>query len=750
MARGKKSSKTPRKGFDALMPRVHKIFSKETKNKKREQARKNPSQRQTAFDYFVNQLARMGWGTASITEATTYELVRLSNNYWLMLTFYRNHWLARRIVDLPAIDMTRAWPKLLSDLEPDDIEHFQRTIRRTYTPGNMRKSLKWARLYGGAGALIAIKGHEDILDQPLDLDDVNPGTYLGLIPFDRWVGIWPEGAVEDNLAMPNEWGLPEYYYCQKQDRGEGFRVHRSRILRSIGPDIPTPELQAQMYWGLSVLEIVFEELRKKDNASWSILQLLFRANVISQTNPELAQLLSGLGASSAALQRYQQVIEAQNQMLSNNSMLILGKEGRMDSLQYSFGGIGEVYAQFQMDCSGAAEIPVTRLFGRTITGLGQSNDADERYYEETIAQKQDEDLRPNLDKLYPTILMSELGEVPEDWDVAFPSIRVLTEEDKSDLVQKASAPVLAAFDSGVIGRKTALKELREMGDRSGIFTNITEEDIEKAEEEPELPGEDLLAGLGGSKPGLGKPKSPQSILTATGAKAGGGDSAFDAHPLQGRRIWHGLDISIENKAGSVRNGKDRDGKSWSVRMTHDYGYIRKTEGVDGDHIDVFLGDHPDSELVYVIHTKKAPDFREYDEDKCMLDFASETSAKNTFLANYTDSRHFGSMDVMGVGKFIDKVLASRENPQMIAADSKFPKGEVVPEGGSNCSKCKYQSKKDPQRCTNKLFIAWDGSKENPPKPPQSDIIPAAPERYCSNWFIAKPGLIQIEAELIEA
>lgn len=44
-------------------------------------------------------------------------------------------------------------------------------------------------------------------------------------------------------------------------------------------------------------------------------------------------------------------------------------------------GISDVYQQFQLDMSGASEIPVTRLFGRTISGLGQSNDADERMYE---------------------------------------------------------------------------------------------------------------------------------------------------------------------------------------------------------------------------------------------------------------------------------------------------------------------------------------------------------------------------------
>jgi len=161
----------------------------------------------------------------------------------------------------------------------------------------------------------------------------------------------------------------------------------------------------------------------------------------------------------------------------------------MQAVQYTFSGIGEVYAQFQMDVAGAANIPVTRLFGRTITGLGQSNDADERYYEEKIAQDQNQSLRPQLDKLYPVICMSEFGEVPDDLDFTFPSVRVLTEEEKADYTEKASAPILAAFNSGVTSHRTTLKELRQLSDQTNVFSNITDEDIDAADDQPMIPGE---------------------------------------------------------------------------------------------------------------------------------------------------------------------------------------------------------------------------------------------------------------------
>jgi phage-related protein (TIGR01555 family) len=441
-------------------------------------------------DYFTNALARMGYGTPSLPEATEYEMVRLSNNYWLMLTLYRNHWIARRVVDLPAQDMTRSWPKLNCDVAPEDIQDFDRTVQKTFTPHHIRRAIKWARLYGGAGALMAIKGHEEFLDQPLDPDDINPGSYLGLIPFDRWVGISPNATqISQDFNRPADWGLPEYYECTAEDKAKSFNVHCSRILRFQGPDVPTPEFQAQQYWGISELEVIWEELRKRDNASFAILNLIYRANILARKDPELAQIMSGLGVSQQAAQRWAASLQAQNELLNNQSMLVLGKDGEMQSVQYTFSGIGEVYAQFQMDIAGAAQIPVTRLFGRTVTGLGQSNDADERYYEESIAQKQNEELRPQLDKLYPVICMSEFGEIPDDLDFNFPSIRVLTEEEKAEMTEKASAPVLAAYNSGVISQKTTLKELRQLSDTTGVFSNITDEDIDAAEDEPMMPGE---------------------------------------------------------------------------------------------------------------------------------------------------------------------------------------------------------------------------------------------------------------------
>ncbi|WP_050490061.1 LPD38 domain-containing protein [Aeromonas jandaei] len=102
---------------------------------------------------------------------------------------------------------------------------------------------------------------------------------------------------------------------------------------------------------------------------------------------------------------------------------------------------------------------------------------------------------------------------------------------------------------------------------------------------------------------------------------------------KGHITLHGMDIALENPKGSTRSGTDNDGKAWQSTMAHDYGYIKRTMGADGDHVDVFIGDKPDSEMVYVVD-QVDPKTGKFDEHKVMMGFADEQAARDGYLANY--------------------------------------------------------------------------------------------------------------------
>lgn len=102
---------------------------------------------------------------------------------------------------------------------------------------------------------------------------------------------------------------------------------------------------------------------------------------------------------------------------------------------------------------------------------------------------------------------------------------------------------------------------------------------------------------------------------------------------KGHLTLQGLDIALENPQGSTRSGTDQDGKAWQSTMAHDYGYIKRTLGADGDHVDVFIGDKPDSEMVYVVD-QVDPKTGKFDEHKVMMGFADEQAARDGYQANY--------------------------------------------------------------------------------------------------------------------
>ena len=112
----------------------------------------------------------------------------------------------------------------------------------------------------------------------------------------------------------------------------------------------------------------------------------------------------------------------------------------------------------------------------------------------------------------------------------------------------------------------------------------------------------------------------------------------------------GMDITIENPKGSVRSGKDANGKEWSVTMNNTYGYIRGTRGVDGDHIDIFLSDNPETGNVYVIDQVDQKTGI-YDESKVMYGFNSIDEARDAYLSNYEEGWKVGVISEVSKEEF---------------------------------------------------------------------------------------------------
>jgi phage-related protein (TIGR01555 family) len=506
-----------------------------------------------ASDAFSNPAAKLGFGTANIMEATQYPLTRLSRNYILMVSLYRTNWIVRKVIDAKAEDMLKNGWSLDTQRTPEQITQFEKVVTDTATIAKLVETVKWSRLYGGSSALLVIKGQKN-LEAPLNVEDVDLDSYKGLLVFDRWSGISPGATLNTDLDDPVHFGEPEFYEITTSS-SQRIRVHSSRLLKFTGRILPLWERQAEQYWGISEVEIMFEELRKRDNTSWNIASLVFRANVFGLRQKDLSQMLSGIGSSQAAQLRFWQTIQAQSDLMSNMGMFVLPEDGGLETHQYGFSGISDVYEQFMLDVCGATEYPMSRLFGRTVTGLGQGNEGDEHSYYDNIGQLQKQQVDPNMRKLMPVIAMSTWGEVPEDLAWSYNPVRSLTDKDKSDLAKSYSDSINQTFTNGIVGRQTALKELKQQSGTTGLFTNITDKTIEEADDEPMDMSEMGDEGEGGE----GKP-GDEPKFDAPGDSEESEGATNDASPFSQTQDWE------ESKHPREAAGTGKGGQFTSKEM----------------------------------------------------------------------------------------------------------------------------------------------------------------------------------------
>jgi len=455
--------------------RRHKKYSRDSKPN--DVANTATNGKSISMDAFQNVMARLGSGTPNLLEGTEYTMSRLTQNFQLLNNLYRSHWIVRKVIDCMPEDMCKNWITIKTQMEPDDIKRFDKLQRTTRVQRDILQCLKWSRLYGGAGAVIIIEGHEDMLDQPLDYSTIMPQSFKGLITCDRWTGLTPGAERISDVTSP-DFGLPETYHWVADNIS--VEVHHSRVLRFTGRELPPIEKYTEQQWGISEIELVFDELKKRDNTSYNIAQLVFLANLRVLKMRDLGEALA-VGDEAAQKEVYD-TAKAQNWLMSNMGLYILDEKDSFETHQYSFTGLNDIYESFMLDIAGAAEMPVTKIFGRSPQGMNATGDGDKENYYNTIEQKQSAQLEPVLDKLLPIMYVSEFGSVPDDLDYVFNPIETASEDDLANIVDKKTNSIINVFSAGIISQKVALKELRQMSDTTNMFTNITDEDIDNADD----------------------------------------------------------------------------------------------------------------------------------------------------------------------------------------------------------------------------------------------------------------------------
>lgn len=462
------------------------------------------------LDGYINTLAYLGEASEQ-TKANDYKRHSITAERELLTVLYRENWLAKKIIDMPSEDMTRAWYSISSSVDQEKLNELARLEQRHGIKSELTDAIKWARLYGGSAAVMVLKGQEDMLDQPLNYDDLMPGCFRGVLVVDRTDGLFPSIELEEDMDDP-DYNTPMYYNVYiRGSRLQTLRVHHSRMLLFHGRKLPPQEEINEDYWGAAELEHIYEELQKRNATSANIAQLIFQANVAALKMADYSEIL-GMGTEKQK-QRIYEAIFQQNRLKNNFGLWVMGAGDSYEQHPYSFSGISDVYETFMLDMAGAAEIPATRLFGRAPQGMNSTGESDMKNYYEKIAQLQERMLKPQLEKLLPVMAISLWGEIPDDMEIVFEPLMTTTPAERSQINQQLTQTIISAYSAGLIDRATALKELQELGKPIGVWTNITPDLVEQAEREPDL-GEGLadpMGMFGGLMPGEAKSNEEVNI-----------------------------------------------------------------------------------------------------------------------------------------------------------------------------------------------------------------------------------------------
>lgn len=441
------------------------------RNKSRPRGAQPNTEAVSVQDAFSNPLFRLGYGSQSPLEATEYPLTRMTDNYALLNSLYRDNWVVQNVVGIIPDDMTKKWFALAGAVGPEHLKELDRVQRVTALRERVNEGLRWGRLYGGAAGLIMIRGQEGMLGQPLELESIYPGTFQGLYILDRWQGVVPGMELVFEGGEP----VPAYYSITDARGNTVAKVHHSRLVRFTGRDLPFLELVAELYWGESEVEALYNDVVKHDNVAANMAALTFRANVDTMEVQNLDQLFSV--TSGEQQRRFWNVMQAQSVMKSNFGMQLVNRGDQIKNTQYTFTGLQEVYDSMCLDLSGASRIPVTKLFGRSPAGMNATGESDLRNYYDYVDTLREAKLRPILEKLLPVLAMSAWGAVPDGLDITFPPLWTPTAAEVAEIALKKAQAIRDTFQAGLFRADTAQRELKKLADETGMFDSISEEEI---------------------------------------------------------------------------------------------------------------------------------------------------------------------------------------------------------------------------------------------------------------------------------
>ena len=357
---------------------------------------------------------------------------------------YREDWISQKICSIIPQDMTREWRKFDNDLgmEADKAFDISNLFQEAY---------KWARLYGTSFIVLDIDDGRSV-DKPVLWDRLGIGCLKGMTVVDRTRIVAVGNIEQDPQAV--EYGLPTFY----QFVGVPTKLHKSRIIRFEGTDLPIFERQRNLWYSDSVLIPFMDQIDRFHSTAKAANQMVNEANVDVLSIPSLGQKLANDDGSM--LLRFSQF----KQMKSVYNIALLDSEELYEQKNMQLSGIKDFLWQNLEVVAAMVGIPTTRFLSVTPSGLSNTGHADIVNYVDLLRGLQEFVFNPRLE-IIDTLLSAHFGLSEEvmiyEWACIFPESSI--EKAERLKVLSESLSMLCAQDVGILSRESALQKLKDEG-----------------------------------------------------------------------------------------------------------------------------------------------------------------------------------------------------------------------------------------------------------------------------------------------
>lgn len=421
---------------------------------------KNPIK--TITDGFKNIIK--GLGSSKDPRQANYFVKGLKINQQLANDIYVYNWLAAKIVDVPIDDATRKWRTLLIS-DPDEKKTIQDLMKDWDVKTKTNLAAKWARVFGGS-VIIAIIDGQDQAD-PLDIESIKQDSLSNFIVLDRY-NIEP--LVINREILSENFGKPEFYTVNRS----GQKIHYTRLIKFDGVTGTIRELEENNFWGNSIFTKLWEPVSDSQIVSNSINNLIFEANVdvyrINGLNSMVAE-----GNDDLVVKR----LKLAHEMKSVINGIALDKEDEYDKKSNQFANLDSIDQEFKQTVSGSADIPVTRLWGKSPAGMNATGESDMLNYYDNVQSIQENVLRPKIDWL-DSIILASAG-IKNTLEYEFKPLKQLTEVEQATVSHQNAQRDQIYLDAAIIEDSDVVAQLAE----DGTYVSIDENRVEEAKKDEE-------------------------------------------------------------------------------------------------------------------------------------------------------------------------------------------------------------------------------------------------------------------------